>query len=230
MWITIVTFSVIALIGFIKKGHEIFCVIKHREWTEQYLEKFGSFISALPRDFNVESYCWLMMNVHKMQKELGDYGIIYNYSYLNIFIARYEILINTLNEISKYWQGNRVSYRWPEQRMAFDLATIMNCFLRYLGHLEECHGKFLSEIKNPFIWFREGMQFIITFFLTWIWCWFGLIEYRSVQRVGESFLMKWIATLSGIVTIIVGWDEVIKKISHLFFWIKQLLKVTLGIK
>ena len=98
-----------------------------------------------------------------------------------------------------------------------------DCLLRYLGHLEELLKDTQKNLRNPIIWFREGFKEIISipiFLLNW----FGIISNKRLSTIKTSVFYKIITGLialvtlvSGIVTIVVGYDQTIEFIKNMVF-------------
>jgi hypothetical protein len=157
-----------------------------------------------------ELYVWLTMNVNKIQNMVGTFGVMtYKPAYQNYIINNYNLIINT---IPKFREGPIES---------FDVNSVDDCLLRYLGHLEELSKDIRSNLWNPIIWFREGFKEIISipiFLLNW----FGIISNKRLSSIKASVFYKIITGLialvtlvSGIVTIVVGYDQTITFIKNL---------------
>jgi hypothetical protein len=77
--------------------------------------------------------------------------------------------------------------------------------------------KIAKKIRNPFIWFQEGIQFIVLFPINFFF-WSGIIEYSIVYKIVNNTFFKIILSLfsfvgfvvgliGSIVTIVLGYDE-----------------------
>jgi len=88
--------------------------------------------------------------------------------------------------------------------------------------LEENQKSIQRELRNPIIWFREGIRQILSvpvFFLNW----FGIISSRTLNSVKDSLIFKvvsgliaFVTLVSGVVTIIVGYEDTLKFILKIF--------------
>lgn len=175
---------------------------KFIQFSNQYFETYDRFNRS--GDVHGELYVWLTMNVNKIQNMVGTFGVMsYKPAFQNYMIHNYNIIINT---IPKFREGPIES---------FDVSSVDDCLLRYLGHLEELLKDTQKNLRNPIIWFREGFKEIISipiFLLNW----FGIISNKRLSTIKESVFYKIITGLvalvtlvSGVVTIIIGYDQTI---------------------
>lgn len=183
---------------------------KFIQFSNQYFETYDGFNKT--GNVHGEQYIWLTMNVNKIQNMVGTFGVmIYKPSFRDYMINNYYIIINT---IPKFREGPIES---------FDVNSVDDCLLRYLGHLEELLEDTQKNLKNPIIWFREGFKEIISipiFLLNW----FGIISNKRLSSIKTSVFYKIITGLialvtlvSGIVTIVVGYDQTIEFIKNMVF-------------
>jgi hypothetical protein len=152
-----------------------------------------------------EKYIWLTKNVNKMQEKLGGHGrMFYVAPFRTYQIPRYEIVINTL---PKFKEGNIKD---------FDLNSVDDCLIRYIGVLEGVIDSTDKKLKNPIIWFKEGFQELVTIPI-YLLNWFGLISDKNVFKITSNLLYKIISGVGGLiafvssaVTIIQGKEAVIE--------------------
>jgi len=141
---------------------------------------------------------------------IGTFGVMsYKPTFQNYMIHNYNIIINT---IPKFREGPIES---------FDVNSVDDCLLRYLGHLEELSIDTQRNLRNPIIWFREGFKEIISipiFLLNW----FGIISNKRLSSIKASVFYKiitgliaFVTLVSGIVTIVVGYDQTIEFIKRI---------------
>lgn len=194
---------VINKIDFANKYRNIFV-----EFANKYFKNY-SHLSGLG-NLDEEIYVWLTLNVTKIQGDLGTLGVMeYIAPFKAYSISNYQIIINT---IPKFRDGSVTN---------FDVNSVDDCLLRYIGDLNGISSETDKNMKNPIIWFREGIREIISvpiFFLNW----FGIISNSTVNSIKNSLIFKVIAGLfslitffSALVTIIVGYDQIIELINRL---------------
>jgi hypothetical protein len=217
--IIIIGILLIFLIGFIQLFRTHSRTIKKHEFASEYRNKFIEFSNKYFEQYdrysksgNLDSelYVWLTKNVSKIQSNVGSFGIMsYKPAFQNYMINNYQLIINT---IPKFREG---------QVENFDVTSVDDCLLRYIGHIEERSDGTLKNLKNPIIWFRVGFQEIISIPL-FILNWFGIFSKRTVNGIMESTFYKiltgiiaLITLLSGIVTIIQGKEKTIEIINKI---------------
>jgi len=195
-------------------------VAKKINFSIEYRNKFIEFSSKYFKtqdqwsetgDVDSDLYIWLTMNVSRIQNYTGSFGVMsYKPAFQNYMINKYQIIINT---IPKFREG---------QVAKVDAGSVDDCLLRYIGYLEENQKSIQRELRNPIIWFREGIRQILSvpvFFLNW----FGIISSRTLNSVKDSLIFKvvsgliaFVTLVSGVVTIIVGYEDTLKFILKIF--------------
>lgn len=207
------------IIGFVQVYNRHSRVVKKIDFSGEYRNKFVEFANkyfqtydrySRSGDFDGELYVWLTMNVSKIQNYVGSFGVMsYKPAFQNYMINNYQIIINT---IPKFREG---------QVENFDVGAVDDCLLRYIGYLEEYRKDTLKNLRNPIVWFREGFREILSVPI-FILSWFGIISNRTVNSIKDSLIYKVIAGLialvtlvSGLVTIVVGYDQTLEFINRL---------------
>ena len=150
------------------------------------------------------------MNVSKIQSNLGTFGVMdYIAPFQTYRVSNYQIVINT---IPKFRDGTVKD---------FDVNSVDDCLLRYIGYLEEYSQDTQKNLRNPIVWFREGFREVLSIPI-FILNWFGIISNRTVNSIKDSLIYKVIAGLialvtlvSGLVTIVVGYDQTLEFINRL---------------
>lgn len=206
-------------IGFIDVYRRLSRTKSEIEFAREYRSKFIEFANKYFQDYNRynrtgefdgELYVWLTMNVNKIQNNVGNFGIMsYKPAYQNHYISNYAIILNT---IPKFRAG---------QIENFDVTSVDDCLLRYLGLTQDYKKDTEKNIKNPIIWFREGIKTILSIPI-FILSWFGLLSHRTFDNILDSAIYKILTGIvalvtftSGLVTIIVGYDQTIVFINRL---------------
>lgn len=182
---------------------------KFIEFSNKYFETYDRW--SRTGDFDGQLYVWLTMNVNKIQSNLGRFGIMDYIAPLQTFrVSNYQIVINT---IPKFRDGTVKD---------FDVNSVDDCLLRYIGYLEEYSQNTQQNLRNPIVWFREGFREILSVPI-FILSWFGIISNRTVNLIKDSLIYKVISGLialltlaSGLVTIVVGYDQTLEFVNRLF--------------
>ncbi|MAD98616.1 MAG: hypothetical protein CMB99_14935 [Flavobacteriaceae bacterium] len=212
-------FLAVVIIGFIQIFNKHSQILKRIDFAGEYRNKFVEFSNKYFKtrnpmnrkgDLDGDLYVWLTMNVSKIQNHLGSFGIIsYKPAFQNYIINNYPVIINT---IPKFRDGNVDN---------LDVGSVDDCLLRYIGNLEEILIDLKRNFSNPIIWFREGFREVFSIPI-FILNWFGVISTRTLNSIKESLIYKIISGLialvtlvSGVVTIIVGYNETLKFINSM---------------
>jgi hypothetical protein len=180
---------------------------QRRAFVDEYFDKFNQFANTyyMERRINQELYSWLTYKVTRIQSELGDYGVLaaYRPAFANYMLQDYPIIINTLPGMVR-----GTAYQ-------SDVGTCIESLMRYMGAMDEGLDDFARQLRNPFIWLREGVRFI-TLLPILILHWSGLVGPSFVRRISNSALIKIISgsivivgLISSIVTIVLGWEQFI---------------------
>jgi len=204
--------SAIALIGLVN------LIIRYRRkaeglnFTQSFREHYMQFVSAYHSNtFDSENYSWLTMNVNRMQNDLGVLGIMdYVAPFQRYRVPRYELVINTLPKF-------RIGTVEP-----FDINAVDDCLLRQIGYIDEQLRISRKEMTNPVIWFRSGIRAIIGLPLS-ILEWIGVLKPNAVSTITHSVLYKLftavialISLVSGVVTIIIGYEQTLGQLRRWF--------------
>jgi hypothetical protein len=192
-------------------AHNFICEYRDKfmEFANKYFENYDRFYKT-HGSFNGDLYTWLTKNVNKAQDLLGHTGRMEYIAAFRLYrISNYQIVINTL---PKFRDGSIES---------FDVNSTDDCLLRYLGQLDEAFEKSKKALKNPIIWFKIGIQEILSIPL-FILNWFGIFSNRTVNRIIGGTLYKIITgiialvtLISSLVTIIVGKEQTIEFLKKL---------------
>lgn len=205
---TIFVMGILFIIGFIS-----ICVKKIKntakhDFLQQFHEFFHTYVVSHGKDST--SYYWLIHRSEKMQTQLGVQGVINGYQapYSKYRVNNYPVILNIIPEINKYLQHEILD----------NLATqyinlISETLVRHKGCLDDLDCDLLKRIKNPLIWFSEGVSLVVSvpFYLLRI---FGVLSSQHVNYITSSKyfsvfsgLISFIGFVSAIITIVLGWDD-----------------------
>ncbi|GAB6928875.1 hypothetical protein JCM10914A_28580 [Paenibacillus sp. JCM 10914] len=91
------------------------------------------------------------------------------------------------------------------------IRMIDDMLLTFIGAADNWVNEAQKELKNPLIWLREGVRFVVTSPVSLMY-WSGLIRYRTYNTLSNNFLVKLLSFLIGvigfvssIVTIVTGY-------------------------
>lgn len=217
--IILIIFAVFIVGYFILRGRYSWTV-KKNEYANEYRNKFIEFSNKYFNTYDRYSrsgeidnslYVWLTMNSNKIQTDMGLFGVV---DYLAAFrthkVTNYRVILNT---IPKYRDGDI-----KEQ----DVNLLDNCLLRYLGFIQEMESIALNNLKNPLIWFREGIRTMISVPLL-IFNSFGILSNQTVEKITGNLIFNifsgiiaLVTLISGLITIIVGYEQTMTFIREHF--------------
>ena len=100
--------------------------------------------------------------------------------------------------------------------------TLQESIIRYLGLLEESREVLITQRKNPVVWFREGIKFILNIpFKSLVW--FDILNSSIVKKITSNILFKFfsglialITFLSTVITIVLGYEQFTKYLLSFF--------------
>jgi hypothetical protein len=208
-----VSFFSLFIIGFISLWRISSKNEERRNFTDEYREEFIKFCNNYMQTSQAGSeYVWLLQNSTVIQRQMGSFGVMtFKPPFANYQYTNYPVLINT---IPKFRDG---SIHQAE------IGFVDDSLLRYLKRLDDVVSAANKNLHNPIIWFRQGIRTVlgIPFYLL---DWFGLVSPIATERlIANSFfkfisnLSAFVAFISGLITIAVGWDQAlvfIKKLLH----------------
>jgi hypothetical protein len=160
----------------------------------------------------ISNHYWLTLNVYKIQQHLGRFGLKnYQPPFHQIMHINYPIIENT---IPKFRNGSKLN--------SLELCAVEDSLNNYIGFMQEISKETKQHLKNPLIWFREGLKSIISIPLMLLY-WFGILNEQSTNSITNNVIYK---TFSGvtalctflgtIVTIAVGYDETLEFVIRMF--------------
>ena len=216
----ILFFAFILLTGFIVLRKSFLNTQKRLVFTTKYRNQFVEFANNFYTNYDRldrrgeidhEKYVWLTKNANKMQGMLGQTGLM---EYIGPFqqykISNYNIVLNTIPKFR------------DKSILEFDVNSVDDCLLRYIGIVEELTNERLKQLKNPLLWLQQGFKELFSLPI-YIVNWFGIIPDRVVGKITSNFIFNilvgiggLVTFVSGVVTIIQGKEQTIDFIKKLF--------------
>jgi hypothetical protein len=194
---------VIALIGIFDLSKLFYNKKKMLNFAIDYLNKFREFSNAyLDNNFDSNLYEWLIYNSTKIQTQLGSYGVLaYRPAFENYMFNNYPIILNTLPKM----RNGRIDNQ--------EIMAVDDCLMRYIGMSKDIINSSHKDLRNPFIWLRIGIQYILTLPLQ-IFYWFGILSHSLLIKIKDNTFIKIISVIiiiigliGSIVTITLGWQQ-----------------------
>lgn len=215
-WMLFIVIVIIFIIGLVRGIYYYFHVLRKFNYSVDFTNHFRDFGSQLVEHeyFDSEKYQWLMMNSSKMQSMMGSYGVVsYKPPFANYMYKNYQLVVNGIREIKGNFQRAAGSYGLSfEKRWVLEsISMVDDALLTYVGAMSNYLDGTKRGLKNPLIWLREGVRFIVTSPISLLY-WSGLIKYRTYNIISNNFFVKVlsfvigiIGFVSSIVTIVTGY-------------------------
>jgi len=215
-WLPFIIVVLIIVIGFVKTVATLRTTVKNENFAIEFMNNYRDFCSPLFQNtFNGDKYQWLKMKSTKMQTLMGSFGIasVYKPPGANHYFRNYEIIVNGISGIRENYSEMVNSYSLDLERRILQevISTIDDVLLTFIGAAEGWVNEAQKEVKNPLIWLREGVRFVVTSPISLMY-WSGLVRYRMYNTLSNnypvkllSFLIGVIGLVSSIVTIVTGY-------------------------
>lgn len=218
MIITVILILIL-LIGFFKLVAKYNSHIKKLEFANEFRNHFVNLANQYLQSYetwskqgevNNNDYNWLTKNVDQMQSNLGVIGIInYVAPFGRFHSSNYQVLINTIP-------------KFREKVLQTEINMSDDCLTRYIGINEKIVINDKKELKNPFLWFKEGINFLLILPFN-ILKWFGLLNSKIVRQIANNFIYKIITGLIALITLISGLVTIIQGKEDTLKFLKEIL-------
>lgn len=196
--------------------------IENCDFADEYRNTFVDFCNIFnktydkhwsPGTIDNEKHIWLTKNVGKIQDIIGHTGVLDSYitPYQTMHFRNYQIIINTL---PKFREGNI---------HPFDINSVDDCLIRYIGNTENIINHLNKKIRNPIIWFKEGFKQIINLPI-YILNWFGVMPDNFVKKVTSNIIYNFIIGIGGLVTFVSGIVTIIQGKQQLLDFINSITR------
>lgn len=212
--IIILSFLAVFAIGLITLVRRRNSLFEKREFTNHYRNEFVKFANRYNGEgvIDTERHTWLTLNSNRAQSIIGVHGVMeYIMPFNRGLISNYQVILNTL---PMFHTG---------MAKAFDVNAVADALLRYIGVADHKLEEQAKRLRNPFIWFAEGMRQVLSFPVRLLY-WFDIISKDAVERTTANMFFRIVAGVvafaafaSSIVTIIQGWDQTLALVKGLFY-------------
>lgn len=198
----------LGVFGLIRLIYDLCRLMQRKIFGEQYLSKYDQLLNG--GQFNGEIHQWLLQNLAKMEDQMGKYGRIDRYrpAYLNSEILNHAFLSFTLNNI--------------ESPIA-DFQGTHDLLKQYIGALDNQIRETWTGVLNPLKWLARAVRFVLIDGPLWILKSVGIIGDNTSNVVSRhSITTKIVGTIAifgTLVSIISGWNELVKFLSPVLRWL-----------
>jgi hypothetical protein len=201
----------ILLLGLVTTLWRLSRIIERANFLNEFTTKFGRYVHSQGEDESL--YVELTGLATRMQRELGAYGIMamYRPPFAGFAYRNYPVILNMLPEYRET-SGDPILQRNQAPQYA---SAIRDVLIRYSGALSEREADVRKELRNPLIWFREGVKAILATPVVLLETFGILTPERSATLIGSGLLrigagvIALIGLAAALVQIITGWDATI---------------------
>lgn len=168
-WKVFVVSVGIMLLGFLRLTRRRNEISKRHTASDTYLKEYQKYFASNGQD--LKTYTWLIKKGPSLQNQMGYDGLLQSYkpAYKNVMMHKYQIIVSLIPDL----HDELHNYTYADARTIKQLSNmIQESLLRHAGRLEDDLSKIFASLRNPIIWFREGVQLIILIPVTLLY-WFG---------------------------------------------------------
>lgn len=173
------------------------------EYNENYVEYLNNYLGKNISSEEEETlHSKLIRKTPKAQRLVGRDGLIdYKPAGSAVMYSNYQVITNTIH-----------SLRNPIL-MSEEFSWVNNMLIMKMSGYEEIIENIISDMKNPIILIREGVQFFVTLPISLLY-WTGLIKYSTQYKLSNNFVVKLLSFLiiliglvSSVMGIVLGWEQ-----------------------
>ena len=211
LWIT--SLALVSAIGFIGKLLSYRSNRKERVFALDFNSRLRQYMDSGGK--NHEAYSWLLHRSNKMQIQMGASGIMASYRppYANHQYNNYPIILNMLPELRRTLKNDVLSRGDLASSYA---STLLESTIRHIGVIDDQGDVLAAELRNPFIWFANGVKILLATPVR-ILGWIGVLGEAGVYFLTSNALFKAFAALatliglvSSVIGIVTGWEQFIQ--------------------
>jgi hypothetical protein len=181
----------IAALGFVSLWRSSRGIVGYEAFAKSFHSRFIEYMNSRCGDH--QTYNWLITNSPRMHSEIGDCGLVSGYCepYGQVVYPTWPIILNAI----------------PRIRLVADRPNLVNHYaskvddalMRHLGELSENARVCRAEMRNPFIWLREGTRTLIAIPFNLL-SWFGILSSATVSGITASPAFNVVAGIIGLVS------------------------------
>lgn len=212
----------LAVIGQIIKRKRIATYNKRAEFTVDFNNRFFDFANEAftTKRMNNEKYNAVIKDVDKIQEELGMDGVLNGFvdPLKGIQGRNYQLFMNIMPEIRTALSN--MGYSVMDERINQLMGLCEDSLRRHIGNLDRAIEQEKKGLWNPITCIGESIRWIVGLPVD-ILQWAGLYNSHRSRRIKASAIFKIISNLgiivgliSSVVSVILGWDEVVTIISN----------------
>lgn len=213
---------VLVVIGHIIKRKRIAKFNNRAEFTVDFNNRFFDFVNDLftTRRMDSDKYNAVIKDVDKIQEELGMDGVLNGFvdPLKGIRGTNYQLFMNIMPEIRTAISnmGNSIM----DERINQLMGLCEDALRRHIGNLDRAIEQEKKGLFNPITCMGECIRWIVGLPVD-VLQWAGLYNSNKSSKIKANVIFKIISNLgviigliSSVVSIVIGWDEVLTIISN----------------
>ena len=213
---------VLVVIGHIIKRKRIAKYNNRAEFTVDFNNRFFDFVNDLftTRRMDSDKYNAVIKDVDKIQEELGMDGVLNGFvdPLKGIRGTNYQLFMNIMPEIRTAISnmGNSIM----DERINQLMGLCEDALRRHIGNLDRAIEQEKKGLFNPITCMGECIRWIVGLPVD-VLQWAGLYNSNKSKNIKANVIFKIISNLgviigliSSVVSIVIGWDEVLTIISN----------------
>jgi len=192
--------------GFARVWMALSQCLDERKEVETYIGVFTSYMQS--RGADNQAYGALIERSLRIQELLGDVGVmaLYVAPFGRHTVRNYPIILNAVPEMHREF-GQSYSGQSHHSHL------VGETLVRFMGWSADQIGDKQRELRNPVVWFREGVATLLLL-PVWLLRSLGLLSSSRSGRLAHSAVFRLLTgvvsllgLLSALITIILGWRQ-----------------------
>ncbi len=215
----------VALTGFIRLLKVFLDTGKKHDFAVEYFDKLDDYIDK--RGDDPETYAWLIKRSNSIQKQISSEPLLPSHGRAgaNPQYKDTPVIINMLPELRSALHDGLLSR--GSVAVSYG-SSLLQELLRHIGIIEDARREQAAWLRNPFVWLREGVRFIVELPVH-ILSWLGIMSEQTVRSVVRGAVVRAfevfvtaVGLIGAVIVVSVGWpyfkglvDALIKWLHHL---------------
>lgn len=210
--------GVLAL-GFTRVFGALSRLLGERKEVNDYILTFTGYMNSRGQDS--QAYGDLLERSIRIQEIIGPVGVMAHYvaPFGRYTTPNYQIVMNAVPAMHREF-GEFTSGRSDHGQF------LGETLVRYMGWSADQIGSKQRELRNPVVWFREGVAALLLI-PVWFLASLGLMSSSRSGRLANSMLFRLLTGVlallslaSALVTIVLGWRQALEVLRR--FWVRVL--------
>lgn len=217
--------SAVAITGFLILLKDFLGLGRRHDFAVEYFDKLDDYIDKRGED--AETYAWLIKRSNRMQNQLSSetHTAVRRKSAGPSQYREAPVIMNLLPEIRSTLHEGTLARGGIAVRYG---SSLLQELLRHIGAVEDARKEQLVCLRNPFVWLREGVRFIVelpVYFLSWL----GIMSEEKVRKLVRGAVVRAFAAfvtavglIGAIAVVSLGWPHLRGLFQEFIKWVHHL--------